>query len=230
MPTLFSCSNTIKKLQGEWSFIETTYDGESMGIVDDIKTIFIGDSLMIHSSEYAKDTMRVKIENDRIYIIDIDEDELEYEDSILINTLSDDKLILSISGDGHTIQHTLERPKTKTKYDNEKEISSSKYKKKIIGEWKFVQKKSNIYYSDGKWQDYGEPVGWHITFSKDGTGYQIRDNSRVVTFNWIMPADEKTIILTNSKFDDEAIRIKSMTKHTMHLISEDEEMKLVRVD
>lgn len=230
LPTLFSCSNTIKKLQGEWSFIETTYDGESMGKIDNIKVIFVGDSLMIHSSKYVKDTMRVKIEKDRIFIINIDKDELEYEDTILINTLTDEKLIFSFSGDGHIIQNILERPKTEENHDNEKEIPSNKYKKKIIGEWKFVQRKSNRYYSDGEWKDYGEPVGWHITFSKDGTGYQIRDNSRVLTFNWIMPADEKTIILTNTKYDDEAIRIKSMTKHTMHLISEDEEMKLMRVN
>lgn len=230
MPTLLSCSNTSKKLQGEWSFIEATYDGESMGKIDDIKIIFVGDSLMIQSSKYAKDTMRVKIDKDRIYIINIDKDELEYEDTILINTLTDKKLIFSFSGDEHMIQNILERPNTEEKHDNEKEIPSNKYKKKIIGEWKFVQRKSNRYYSDGKWKDYGEPVGWHIIFSKDGTGYQIRDNSRVVTFNWIMPADEKTIILTNTKYDDEAILIKSMTKHTMHLKSEDEEMKLVRVD
>ena len=231
LPYLLSCTNTSKKIQGEWSFIDVTYDGESMGMaLGEIKTIFIGDSLMIHSSEYINDTMRVKIEKDKIYIIGMEEDEIKYKDTMTINSLSDNKLILSLSGDGHTIQHTLERPKTETEYDNEKAISPSKYKKKIIGDWKFIQRKSKRYYSDGEWKNYGEPVGWQMSFSKDGTGYQIRDNSRVVTFNWIMPADEKTIIITNTKFDDEAISIKSMTKHTMHLISENEEMKLVRVD
>ena len=118
------------------------------------------------------------------------------------------------------------RTKTYNDYLVEKQLSSEKYSDNILGEWKLFQEKNN--YLGGEWELYGEK-GWHIIFSKDKTGYKINGN-QADSFDWSMPENGNILIITKANATNNAIRIKSMTNHTMHLIIEDEEMRLVRVD
>lgn len=228
--TLTSCNSITKKIQGEWILTDVIVDGETITpSFSNMKIYFIGDTIEIYDYGYYIDTVKIKIDGNKIHYRDSTG---EYSVMFIASVKRDKLTIEGTSGtaESHTVVNHFERPKKLTTFTNEKAYSPQKHKKKILGEWKFILTKSTRYYSKGEWEDNCEPVGWIMAFSKDGTGYQIRDNSRVVTFNWTIPSDGRTIILTNSKYDNEVIKIKSITKHTMHLISEDEEMKLIRVD
>lgn len=236
---LVSCNNTYKKLNGEWSYVGEIYNGEMTPALDyerDNYFLYFFDKSKMIGNHFDmdvddNDTIIVKTSKNKVYKQDSlgDFSVLLFE----ITKLTDTELICTYIdtsfGEIDTSSYIFKKSNDDSVFPNEKTISPQKYKKKIIGEWKFTQKKNTSYYSDRVWQDYGDPVGWHISFAKDGSGYQIRDG-QVVTFNWIMPADGKSIIMTNSRFDDTMILIKAMSKHSMHLITEDAELILVRVD
>lgn len=220
---LNSCTSTASKIQGKWEITEI-YDGKIME--DKIEVEFVGDSLQIITYPYYKetDTIRIRIIDDKWLWLRPWKN--VYDTIATIELLSKTKIVLNIIDefdDGHVLKHEFNRITPKQDFSNEKEISPKKYEKKIVGEWVFVERKN----WRGEWKDYGEPVGWHMIFSKDGNGYQIRDDE-VATFQWLMMANGGKVILTGSKYPDSFVVIKSMTNNTMHFILDDEEFKLIR--
>lgn len=229
---LISCSSNISKLEGKWEITEIMYDGENIENHNDkhIEVDFVGDSLQIFTFPYSQktDTVRIRIKGN--VLMSFNKEKKEYENVAIIESLSNEKIALKISNeysDGHEITNMYERIAQPKDYSKEKEVPQKSYSKRIVGEWEFTERKSNRYYSDGEWKDYGEPVGWLMVFAKDGTGYQFRDN-KVVTFNWLMPANGNMVIITGTKYDDTGFIISNMTKNTMLWLSEDEDYKLIR--
>ena len=225
---LFSCTNKNTKIQGEWTLTECS-DGPINTQFYDFRIKFIGDSLEIINfrygyDEYKSDTLHITIEGNTIHYKN---------DSIfsIIQKLTDDILIIEYpSNNGEKEINKFKRVKSIEYYASENTIASQKHYNNIGGEWIIMQWTEHSFYDEIEWEDYGKPVGWRISFSKDGTGYQIKDDNSVISFNWQLTNDGETLIITNTEYEDTAIKIISMTKHTMHLKLEDEEIKLVRVD
>ena len=220
---LNSCTSTASKIQGKWEITEI-YDGKIME--DKIEVEFVGDSLQIITYPYYKetDTIRIRIIGNKWLWFRPWEN--VYDTIATIELLSKNKIVLNIIDEfdeGHVLKHEFNRITSKQDFSKEKEISPKKYEKKIIGEWEFTERQDRY----GEWKNYGEPVGWHMVFAKDGNGYQIRDDE-VVTFQWLIMANGNKVILTGSKYPDSFVVIKSMTNNTMHFVLEDEEYKLIR--
>ncbi len=225
--TIVSCNNTTEKIQGEWILTECNEEPIDNTIYD-FRIKFIGDSQEIITnrlgySPYRSDTINISLRGNEIHY--------ENDSTIgIIKKITDDILILDFSSSDNVDINKYKRAKTIEYYANEKIISPDKHHKSIIGEWVFTQTKYIGYDGENDWEEYGEPIGWNVSFSKDGDGYLIKSDNSVATFNWQITSNGNIIILTNTKYDDEAIRIKSMTKHTLHLAGEDEEVRLVRID
>ena len=223
----YSCTNTASKLQGKWKFSDSMCDGDIIDYYTEegIEVEFIGDSLQIFTDTYNeyKDTIRIKIIGDSWLMFN--QYKNSYDTIATIKSLSKDKIVLYIIdkfNEYRVITRTYEKIASQKDFSKEKEISQNKYGKNLIGEWAFTER-----YSYGVWKDYGDPIGWHFIFEKDGSGYQLRDK-RVVTFKWLMPANGNRIIITGSKYDDEIFTINRMTKNTLQITCDDEKYKLVR--
>lgn len=229
MISIVSCDNTNRKIQGSWVWAGAIYDNEEMhhpdATDDDIYLYFGKDTVIEFCYTPFPDTLILK--GDKILFLD----SLKRPTTLVlyeIETLTDENLTLYKIGINGQRDHkeVFKRVKTYNDYIAEKQLSPEKYSDNILGEWKIFQEKNN--YSGGEWELYGEK-GWHIIFSKDKKGHKI-NGDHADSFDWTMPENGNILIITKANATNDAIRIKSMTNHTMHLIIEDEEMRLVRVD
>lgn len=222
IPILDRCTNTVPKIQGHWD-LAIIYDGKTEGHFD---VEFIGDSVQIITDPYYKtiEKLQIKIIGDKW--LRFMPWKNAYDTIATIELLSNTKIVLNIIDEydkEHVVKHEFNKIAPKQDFSKEKEISPKKYEKKIIGEWEFTERQDRY----GEWKNYGEPVGWHMVFAKDGNGYQVRDD-KLCAFQWVIVTNGNKVFLTDSKYPDSFFVIKRMTNNTMQILAEDEEYKLIR--
>lgn len=229
MMSFVSCDKANRKIQGSWVWVGAIYDNEEIhhpdASDDDIYLYFGKDTVITFCYTTYADTLVLK--GDNILFLD----SLKKPTSLAlyeIETLTDENLTLyTIDINGHRDhKEVFKRARTYNDYHVEKQLPPEKYSDNILGEWKLFQGKNN--FLGEEWEVFGEK-GWHIIFSKDKTGYKI-NGDHADSFDWSMPENGNILIITKANDSNKAIRIKSMTEHTIHLINEYEEMRLVKVD